>query len=147
MILLILFVGGVWFYRKRKKLTSIPFLVEQIELHYNFTLQRIDKSHLSKYLDLERHFLVTAHSNITRLFERLRHKEKELRQVVVDWGMYLESMREMISARELLDVASSNEDADSEHKRFELNRTKQDEIEKRFATLLGKDYTDPKGKL
>jgi len=146
-ILWIILIGVItWFLFYRRKLMphEIQNLIsERIASITDETRVRLENSHLKDYLDYEKHFFLTMEENYLRLAERFRHDKIKQAQITKDWISYNEIINGLIHEREMLDVSTSDENAENSDQETKKLQIKRQEIETRFKELLGKQFNDP----
>lgn len=81
--------------------------------------------------------------NYLRLEERYKHDNVRLGQIIKDWVGYNEVITGLIHEREMLDVATTDEESDRSDQETKKLQIRRQEIESRFKALLGKQYKDP----
>ena len=124
---------------KEKILESIQ---DQISKQESYLTQKIKNSHLDGYLQTETVLFECGKKNFFRLKERFKHDDEKLTQIIKDWFNYMETVSDIISESELLDLAKPNEDADEHRIAQDRLAVTIQEIDTRFKNLLGSEYVD-----
>lgn len=136
----------IWKSRKPKiksKVEALELIQEDIDKREVLLKEKIKSSHLKDYMQMETTLFDCGRKNFLRLKERFKHDDVKLEQVIKDWIYYMEAISDMVYESEMLDVATSNEDADEHRNMQDELAVKIKEIDKRSKELLGADYTDP----
>ncbi len=136
----------VWRVRKPKiisKAKGLELIQDEIDKKENYVLQKIKGSHIADYMQTETTLFECGKKNFIRLQEGFRHDDKKLGESIKDWIYYLDYISNLIHHHEMLDLATSDSDADDATKQHQEIVAKMQEIDKRTRDLLGKDYTDP----
>lgn len=136
----------IWKSRKPKinsKAEALELIQEDIDKREMLLKEKIKSSHLKDYMQMETTLFDCGRKNFLRLKERFKHDDVKLGQVIKDWIYYMEAISDMVYESEMLDVATSNEDADEHRNMQDELAVKIKEIDKRSKELLGADYTDP----
>lgn len=134
----------LFFYKKRISPQQAKELIaEKVTAISVTTKARLENSHLKEFLDYEKHFFLTMEENYLRLAERFKHDNVQMAQIVKDWIDYNEIINGLIYQRELLDVATTDEQSEQSDQNTKKLQIKRQEIETRYKSLLGKQYNDP----
>ena len=81
--------------------------------------------------------------NDLRLAERHKHDNIKFGQIIKDWISYNEVISRLIYQREMLDVATTDEQVEKSDQETKILQIRRQEIESRFKALLEKQYKDP----
>lgn len=127
----------------KSKEEALELIQSEIDKKENYLLQRIEATHLKDYMQMETTLFECGKKNFLRLKERFKHDDVKLGQVIKDWIYYIDTISDMIYESEMLDVSTSNEDADEHRNMQQKLAVKIQEIDKRFKNLLDDEYTDP----
>jgi hypothetical protein len=147
-ILIIIAIFLYLIYRKQnpsasQKIKAVANLHAEIAKREELLSNKIKTSHLKDYLQTEATLFEYGKKNYVRLSERYKHDDTKNLHVIKDWIYYMEALSDIIYESEMLDVASSNEDADEHRNSQQELFIKVQEIGKRNKELLGNEYVDP----
>ena len=120
----------------------IETLLEEAEKRHSLVEEKIDGSHLNEYLTNQKVFLAYSYQNFQRLTVRYKHDDEKMRQIANDAIQYFETISDLVSNQEMLDVCDSDA-SDMYYKENDNLHIVREEIEKRFKAMLGKEYKDP----
>ncbi len=127
---------------KSKKKFERPANVEDIERNVQFLKERIfervhfDSPHFIDYQDA----FDAMEINYLRLKQRFSHTPEKVLEIAEDWRKYVESLGDSKHARVMLDVDLEDSAWDRAGERMKEPFIIREEIEKKFKSLLGKDW-------
>lgn len=103
-----------------------------------FNLEHIDSPH---FIDVQNAFDVME-VNYFRLKQRFIHTPERALEIARDWESYAEALGDLKYARVMLDVDWSDNAFDNFSERSKEPSIIQEEVEKKFKSLLGKDWSE-----
>lgn len=135
LVLVSWFLWSIWNWVRSRR----PPSVEQVWELGNRNRDRVlEYSYLiDDYLHDEREGVRAMETDSIRLRERFKHDAAKQRQIAEDWCNYANALREVKSARELLDVDSEDDAFDRHDDRTKDSHITIQEIGKRVMDALG----------
>ncbi len=107
---------------------------------------RIKSSFLHKSLTDQSVCLDCGSKNFTKLYERYKHDDTKIDQIIRDWRDYVDILLETVAQREIMDC-SNEASFEKSFNDLEKSWIRIREINKRIKSLLRNDYIDPRESL
>lgn len=142
--LIIIVAIVIFFIWKLKKKNAHPASVEDIEKSVQFLretifeLAHLDSPHFIDYQDA----FDTMEINYLRLKQRFSHTPEKVLEIAKDWWKYVEALGDLKHAIVMLDVAMSDSAWENVEERIKEPSIIREEIEKKFKSLLSKDWQE-----
>lgn len=133
-----------WFYKNSNKggAVSRPDCLDDIEgkvFYFKDEIFKLEHFNSPHFIDAQNNYDIME-VNYLRLKERYAHMPDKLMELAQDWLRYVEALRDTKQARVMLDVDFTDDAFEHFEEASKQPTIITEEIEKKFKTLLGKDW-------